>query len=143
MAIRNNHQYTALEKDNNHVTSVSNTVNQSYAVDPYSVKNPYLNDNTFTHDMSMSQATLDQNFENGLNSNATFKPNTTTYGPNLVAINSTSSRVNLNTQQTNRESVHKLNKYKRKLKKYILQNGDLKRDIQMLSDHNNHLTKQN
>ena len=129
MAIRDNHQYTALEKDNNHVTSVSNTVNQSYAVDPYSGNNPYLNDNTFTHDMSMSQATLDQNFENGLNSNATFKPNTPTYGPNLVAINSTSSRVNLNTQQTNRESVHKLNKYKRKLKKYILQNGDLKRDV--------------
>lgn len=111
-------------------------------VDPYGSNNQNLNDNT-TGDISASQATLDPNFENGMGSNATFKPNTPTYGANLVAINSTSSRVNLNTQQSNRENIHKLNKYKRKLKKYIQSNQDLKRDVQMLADHNSHLTKQN
>lgn len=44
---------------------------------------------------------------------------------------------------TDREQTHKINKYKRKVKKYMQLNKDLHRQLDMQHQHNAHLSKQN
>lgn len=78
-------------------------------------------------DVTLSKSTIDQPTR-GLHSNNFFNQG---------------SDVRTSQVNTGREMVQKINKYKRKLKKYMARNVDLQRQVDMEKQHNDHLSRQN